>query len=94
MERLIAGAVLAAGLLLSAPGMATAGGPCEHRTQAHLDEHGGRHTDDAYHVARGELPSCDYGSDKPGSSHDQDNNDESRGNHWPGHDKHRWWRND
>lgn len=56
---------------------------CEHRSEAHIAEHGGRHTDDAYHIARGELPSCDADSDKTSSDH----NDDDQGPHIHHRDK-------
>lgn len=41
---------------------------CEHRSAAHIAEHGGKAEDDRWHISRAELPNCD---DKPGSDHDE-----------------------
>lgn len=35
--------------------------PCEHRSAAHSAEHGGINADSAWHVAHGQLPTCDAG---------------------------------
>ncbi|QBI98539.1 hypothetical protein SEA_BUD_79 [Mycobacterium phage Bud] len=34
------------------------GAPCEHRSAAHIAEHGGLKDDSAWHVAHGGLPTC------------------------------------
>lgn len=41
------------------PGTAYAGITCEHRSDKHVSSHGGVKKDSAYHVMRGELPTCD-----------------------------------
>ena len=53
------------------------GALCEVRSPAHYEQHGGLKADSAWHVANGELPTCDgdgspkaessrYDSDEPG----------------------------
>lgn len=54
---------------------AHAGTACDHRSLSHLAEHGGRAADDAYHVARGEAPSCN--SDSGGQTRDSDDREDN-----------------
>lgn len=77
-NRALAASVIAVGLFAAVSGMATAEASpltCERRTASHLAEHGGRYTDDRYHVARGELPNCDDASDRSGSDHNDSGDD-------------------
>lgn len=53
-----AGVAIAA-MLLAQP--ADAAPLCEHRSAAHIAKHGGLRADSAWHVANGELPTCDPG---------------------------------
>jgi hypothetical protein len=80
MSRAVTASVIAVGLLAGVSGMATAEASpltCERRTASHLAEHGGRYTDDRYHVARGESPSCDNASDRSGSDHNDGGGNDS-----------------
>lgn len=62
-------ATIFAGLALAvivgnAPGIiaeASAAPACEHRSDTHIAEHGGLAADSAWHVAHGDLPTCDPG---------------------------------
>ncbi|ARQ94672.1 membrane protein [Mycobacterium phage Journey13] len=73
--RAIGGLALAIGMAaagLVSAGPAVAGPLCEYRSQAHIAEHGGFNADNAWHIARGQLPSCD---ESPRREARQDNND-------------------
>lgn len=61
------------GGMASAPADAA---PCEHRSAAHVAEHGGLAADSAYHVAHGELPTCGNGERK--ASSETKNNDKPK----------------
>ncbi|QFG08674.1 hypothetical protein PBI_VANISOA_82 [Mycobacterium phage Vanisoa] len=54
---LVAGMVGAG--LVAGSGPASAAPLCEVRSSAHIAEHGGLMADSAYHVAHGDLPTCD-----------------------------------
>lgn len=99
------GIVLAVAGVLASPGQAMAlPGTCEHRGVGHIERHGGKLTDDAYHRSNGERITCDQEGDDhhssqtptpttryvPVPSQEEDDND---GWHL-GRNKHRWWRND
>ena len=62
------GSLLAAGVavgaLLAAPG-ANASVDCEHRSAAHVAEHGGLKADSEWHIAHGPRPTCSDGHDEP-----------------------------
>ena len=61
MKRAVIAAGLALGLTFMAPGIGTAQAvplTCEHRSAAHVKDHGGLAEDSAWHVAHGELPTC------------------------------------
>lgn len=45
---------------------------CEHRSAAHEAEHGGHEADNAWHIAHGDLPTCDDGSSHSEQRHDDD----------------------
>jgi hypothetical protein len=73
---------------LSAPAQATAG--CEPRSAKHTSEHGGLIADSAWHVARGERPTCNNES-----SHDETSRGQSDPGGWPKRDRlgfHCTWR--
>ncbi|AAN01829.1 hypothetical protein SEA_BUZZBUZZ_74 [Mycobacterium phage BuzzBuzz] len=75
MKGLIAAMLAALGLLLT-PAPAQAGPTCEHRSAAHIAEHGGINADSAWHVAHGQLPTCDHsssGGEARNSNGDNDN---------------------
>ena len=62
--------ILAASVLVSMAGLVVGSAPatatplrCEQRSAAHLAEHGGKVSDDAYHLSHGELPNCDNHTD-------------------------------
>lgn len=60
-RKAIAGAVLASAGLLGGMWVSTPEAwsvPCEHRSAAHIAEHGGLAADSRWHVARGQLPTC------------------------------------
>lgn len=46
------------------------GALCEHRSQAHIDAHGGLKADSLFHMQHGEFPTCKPGTDK--ASYDDD----------------------
>lgn len=88
MERIIAGAVLALGLFLAAPGIGTAQAVplvgCEHREPGHVDKHGGQLVDDEYHRSRGESVTCVPAETDTGSGSDEthkrpDNDNQAEG---------------
>jgi hypothetical protein len=85
MERLIPGAVMALGLVFLAPGGIATASPCEHRSAAHVAEHGGTAADNAWHVSHGQLPTCDTGHERESSARDQNVNEgnESRNDEDP-----------
>lgn len=102
----IAGAVVAVAVQTSATAGAVPGGSggslslegrpaplapadCEHRGTGHWEGHG-RLEDDRYHLARGERITC-HDNGEPREDHAGDDHTE---HHLPGHDTHRWWRND
>ena len=49
-------------LILSPTHTAQAKPACEYRSAKHVAEHGGLAADSAWHVANGELPTCDVDS--------------------------------
>lgn len=53
------------------------GAMCEVRSIAHTAEHGGLWADSAWHVARGELPTCERSSDTGSSSRSNRDDDGS-----------------
>lgn len=63
---------------------------CEHRSAAHIAEHGGIKADNTWHVAHGDLPTCDNedrGSvQNPGPRNEDNNSDERKSRycrqHW------------
>ena len=60
-RKAIAGAVLASAGLLGGMWVSTpeaSAVPCEHRSAAHIAEHGGLAADSRWHVAHGQLPTC------------------------------------
>ncbi|AHG23863.1 site-specific recombination directionality factor RDF [Mycobacterium phage EagleEye] len=60
--RAFAGWALTVGMVvvgLGFPGPAAAAVTCEHRSEAHQIEHGGHAADSAWHISRGERPTCD-----------------------------------
>ncbi len=61
------------GGMASAPADAA---PCEHRSAAHVAEHGGLAADSAYHVSHGELPTCN--EERKTSSDTNNNKDKSK----------------
>ncbi|AHY27143.1 RDF protein [Mycobacterium phage Phantastic] len=75
--------ILAAlGLLLLTPVSAQASPTCEYRSAAHIAEHGGFAADNAWHIAHGDLPTCDpepeQGSVQPSTDNYQDRDDDGR----------------
>ncbi len=62
------------GGMASAPADAA---PCEHRSAAHVAEHGGLAIDSAYHVSHGELPTCSN-EERKTSSGANNNNDKPK----------------
>lgn len=54
------------GLLMFVPALqeASAAPLCEHRSAAHIAEHGGLKADSAWHIAHGDLPTCDDSRDE------------------------------
>lgn len=57
---------------------------CEHRSSAHVAEHGGMVADNAWHVSHGDLPTCDTSEQRHDSSDDNDDEPKSRycRRHW------------
>lgn len=51
---------------------AYAGAGCEARSAAHIFGHGGITADSAWHVAHGELPSCDFSRESRGDRRSDD----------------------
>lgn len=99
-------AVLTAAGVLASPGQAMAlPGTCEHRGIGHIERHGGKLADDAYHRSNGERITCDWEDEDDHHApqtatpttryvpvpREQEEDDDSW--HW-GRNKHRWWRND
>lgn len=70
MIRLAIAAVLVGASLVTAP--AATGSGCEPRSSKHVLEHGGLAADSAWHVARGELPTCSSEASSSRSSSDRD----------------------
>lgn len=67
---------------------------CTYRSASHQAEHGGQAADDAYHLAHGDLPTCD-GEDAgptPVPVHTEDEQKDNDNRLF--HREHRWWRND
>lgn len=97
--------VLTVAGVLASPGQAMAlPGTCEHRGIGHIERHGGKLVDDAYHRSNGERITCDWedeDSHTPQTTtpttryvpvpREQEEDDDNW--HW-GRNKHRWWRND
>lgn len=52
--------------LALAVGLWLTGVPCEPRSASHIYSHGGIDADSAWHVAHGELPSCDFSRESRG----------------------------
>lgn len=65
--------------LVLAVGLWFTGTPCEPRSAAHVYEHGGITADSAWHVAHGELPSCDFSRESRGDSDRRQSDDEDWG---------------
>ncbi|AVO22392.1 hypothetical protein PBI_SMEAGOL_79 [Mycobacterium phage Smeagol] len=56
----VVGAAMLAAVVLAPSARATEGfAGCTHRSAAHQAEHGGLKADSAWHVAHGDLPTCD-----------------------------------
>ncbi|AQT28478.1 site-specific recombination directionality factor RDF [Mycobacterium phage Pistachio] len=74
--RVFASILAALGLLLLTPVSAQASPTCEYRSAAHIAEHGGFAADNAWHIAHGDLPTCDpepeRGSVQPSTDNYQD----------------------
>lgn len=69
-------------LLVGTPAPAEASPACEHRSAAHVAEHGGLQADNAWHVSHGQLPTCDNEpkhDDPPREHHDDDRKDDDGG---------------
>lgn len=81
---LATGAAIAA-MALAEPPEASAVTPCEHRSASHISSHGGLAADSAWHVANGQLPTCDTGSAAQRKDAPQQNERESR------FCRKRWW---
>ncbi|AOT25580.1 hypothetical protein SEA_NORBERT_75 [Mycobacterium phage Norbert] len=82
MMRVFAAILAALGLLLLTPVSAQAGPTCEHRSAAHIAEHGGFAADNAWHIAHGDLPTCDserHSDDSPSAPTPQDDSDRDEG---------------
>lgn len=60
--------------------------PCEHRSAAHIAEHGGLAADSAWHVAHGDLPTCGEASSTADRDTNRDNDNEGKSRycrkHW------------
>lgn len=105
MKRLIAalGITFVAAAACNASPPSEAAPLCEHRGGLHIPRHGGKLEDDRYHISRGEPVTCDTDKDNtdiraeeshgvPRTAHEEHHDRDER--HVPGHDRHRWWRND
>ncbi|WP_110570799.1 DUF7199 family protein [Mycolicibacterium hassiacum] len=73
----------AAGLVSAGP--AVAGPLCEYRSQAHIAEHGGFNADNAWHIAHGDLPTCNTDSSARKGDDRRDHDKKSR------FCRKRWW---
>ena len=87
MTRVMLAAVIVVVSTVLSPSVATASVGCEYRSAKHVAEHGGLAADSAWHVAHGELPTCDPdGQDRAKrSSGDGDRDKKSR------FCRKRWW---
>ncbi|AGK86110.1 hypothetical protein SEA_KERBEROS_83 [Mycobacterium phage Kerberos] len=65
----------------------SAGPLCEYRSAAHIAEHGGFAADNAWHIAHGDLPTCDTDSNaaRRGDDRNDDRDKKSR------FCRKRWW---
>jgi hypothetical protein len=68
---------MAAGMAISMPAAAAVPLDCEPRSATHIAQHGGQAADSAWHVARGERPTCDR-SDR----HDDERKSRYCRRHW------------
>ncbi|AEJ93443.1 site-specific recombination directionality factor RDF [Mycobacterium phage Benedict] len=79
-------------ILLSLPGVIVeaSAAPCIPRSETHVTKHGGLKADSAWHVANGELPTCDsrsHRSDTEKSSSEDTHDDERKSRFC----RKRWW---
>jgi hypothetical protein len=65
-----------AGMLLHPP--AAKAVPCEHRSEAHVADHGGLAADSAWHVANGQLPTCGDGGGSTQRAEEPRDSDEGK----------------
>lgn len=56
--------------LVTGTPVAQASPACEHRSAAHVAEHGGLTADSAWHIAHGDLPTCDRAETEPSDQED------------------------
>ena len=61
MRRVIAAVLIVGCSFGLSPSVASGSVGCEYRSAKHVAEHGGLAADSAWHVANGELPTCDPG---------------------------------
>lgn len=52
---------------------------CEHRSAVHVAEHGGLAADSAWHVAHGDLPTCDTSASEPYTHERLDSSSDEKG---------------
>ncbi|AKU45468.1 site-specific recombination directionality factor RDF [Mycobacterium phage Nhonho] len=74
----IVGAVMLAAVLVAPSARADGFSGCEHRSVSHQLEHGGLRADSDWHVAHGDLPTCDP-EKKSESKHDSAGQGKDRG---------------
>jgi len=74
---LAAAAAVMFGGMAAAPAAEASPG-CAHRSAVHVAEHGGHAADSRWHVAHGDLPTCDPDSSGARSSDDDDGDDGGR----------------
>jgi hypothetical protein len=68
--RLVAAALVTAGLLVGIAPEATAGPLCVHRGVGHIEKHGGKIADDQWHLGHGEPVTCDDNDNRDDPRHD------------------------
>lgn len=83
-------AVVLWALVMGTP-VANASPLCEYRSSVHVSEHGGLAADSAWHVAHGDLPTCDSQQSEPRHTEDQDGDNDR---FCIGRCNDKWWRND
>jgi hypothetical protein len=69
------------------PQVASADAACEFRSAKHVAEHGGLAADSAWHVANGELPTCDPDSKQRAKRSDGDGGKDKKSRFC----RKRWW---